>query len=228
MWNSFTILAVSCIVAACSACPHATSTHSGEPPLDVPADGTTLLVNQRSTTVIPGSKGSLLLTVGDVTRGQVPTSISIVADSRSMRNGDLASFWVDGHAFTLTLEHLENSLLGMDTATFRITSGTRKVALTEQEKIGRIIDHLRNLEGVTFIRNGFEYDETAAAELLELQWYYLTRGATITITAKQFIESIGNIFSEPEAAYQIRLADGTEMPAVEFFDRQLEKIEDPE
>jgi len=92
--------------------------------LEAPAD---FVVGQRSTTALPGSNGNILLTVDDITAGQVMASLawrngSAIIAPRSIRPGDSIDFAAKGHLYRISLAGLHNELLGDDTAKFRLES----------------------------------------------------------------------------------------------------------
>ena len=114
--------------------------------IDAPVEFTLF---QRSTTALPGSNGSILITIDYVTRKQVMTSVAwqdgvpIVA-ARSMRPNDELRFTVRHHTYQLKLEALKNALFGEDRATFRLSPATNGdgPALSEDEKIEALIASL--------------------------------------------------------------------------------------
>ena len=83
-------------------------------------------VKQRSTTVVPGSEESLRVTIDDITRGQVMTSLAdkeggAVLAATSLATGDTVMFKLGDETFQLTLKELNNALVGEDFATFTIS-----------------------------------------------------------------------------------------------------------
>lgn len=96
------------------------------PSIDLPVEFT---VSQRSVTPLPKSNGKLLLTIGDITRGQVLVRVSrrdgdVVVASRSLRENDIVAFTVDKHAYKLKLKTLTNKLIGNDYAVFQLWPAT--------------------------------------------------------------------------------------------------------
>jgi hypothetical protein len=182
-------------------------------------------VRQRSTSAVPGSNNSLLLTIDDITRGQVMVSLaktdgSVILNQQSMREGGVAEFNFGGVDYLLSARSLQNSLLGQDHARFAVTDSATEVNY-EKERIEALIAAVEAMEGATFIRNGNEYTPKEAAEHLRSKWEWA--GHRIE-TAEQFIEEIGTKSSESGEPYQIRSKDGTVLPAAKMLELQLRQI----
>lgn len=82
-----------------------------------------LIIFQRTSKPLPNFDGSLALTIGDITAGQVETGIStaegkVVLARRSLRQGDSLIFERSGKKYQLQLAVLRNVLIGDDSATF--------------------------------------------------------------------------------------------------------------
>lgn len=227
MLRWFTLIAIgSLTVGACSCeqqMPRATTATPDFNLADLPTEMT---VKQRSTVVVPGSDGELLLTADDITRGQVMVSLSTASSDsvlppRSMRSDDAVPFKFGKSTYTLTLKQLNNALVGEDVATFVIL-GSSDTILTEEEKIERLIEAVAELQGATFIRNGAEYSAAEAADHLRLKW----RAAGDEIkTAEQFIDTIASKSSTSGEPYQIRMPDGKVMQADAYLRKRLVEIE---
>jgi hypothetical protein len=202
-----------------------------QPRLRLDGGSARLRVEQRSTTAVPGSGGEVLLTIDDVTRGQVMTSLSLRAAGPifgpvSLAEGDAATFALDGHSFILTLEELDTSALGADLAVIVIAEngdgGGARPALSEEEKIERLIDALAQLRGAVFIRNGEEHSGEAAAAHLRMKRSRL--GDRIQ-TAPDFIDLAAARSSQSGEPYLIRFADGRTITAAEFLQEELAVLE---
>jgi hypothetical protein len=184
-----------------------------------------MTVKQRSTTVVPGSEGQLVLTVDDITRGQVMASLATAAGdavlpARSMSADEDATFRFGESSYLLTLKELNNALVGEDFASF-IVSDSSGTTLAEEDKIELLIAGIAELRGATFIRNGAEHTAAEAADHLRRKWR--AAGDEI-VTAEQFIEAIGSKSSTSGEPYQIRMADGEVMEAGEFLRKRLGEI----
>jgi hypothetical protein len=99
-------------------------------PFAVPNRNAVFSQRQRSTQPLPGSQGRILLTIDDITRGQVLISASAddgepILSPRSLRPNQSIDFTLQGSHYTLILEGLRNSLIGDDYASFRIVQGAR-------------------------------------------------------------------------------------------------------
>ena len=212
------------LVLGCSQAPPRPGTPA--PPLALPEGGAEFAHYQRTTDPIPGSGGRILLTIDDITRGQVMVSISTDAGEPllgplSVWNGESIGFAVNGHEYTLTLQDLRNQLIGEDQAVFRISSGRPAApGLAEHERIEGLIAAIEGLQGAVFVRNGREHTGREAAEHLRAKWRWARPQVR---TAEDFIAVVANASSETGEPYRIRFADGTEMLSVEFLLRQLER-----
>jgi hypothetical protein len=97
------------------------------PALTLPAQGSTMVADQRSTTFVRGSDGRLRVRLGDITRGQV--QLTLLADGTpliaptSVREGDTLPFVLEEKRYVLTVVELTNRILSGDFATLRITAG---------------------------------------------------------------------------------------------------------
>jgi hypothetical protein len=92
----------------------------------------------------------------------------------------------------------------------------------EQARIDKLIRHVELQKGMVFIRNGSEYSSEQAAKFLRGKMESM--GAEVT-TAREFIERIATRSSMSGKPYQIRLADGTVLPAAHYLTDQLKRIE---
>jgi hypothetical protein len=196
-------------------------------PISPPLTGlpVTITVKQRTTTDIPGSQGRLRLTIDDITRGQVLTSLS-AADGASvlapvsLQPDATASFEFHGRRYELRLKELDNALIGDDFATFILSQPAGP--LTEEQKIEKLIGDIEKLQDATFIRNGTEHSAQEAAEHLRLK--RRTAGDRIE-TARQFIDHLATSSSASGEPYQIKFRDGTRVPAGRYLLQRLEKLE---
>ena len=205
-------------LCGCGAKTDPPSNASASPPLPTPAR---LDMAQRSTEPVTGSDGGLLLTIGDVTGGQVDVSLAdakgaTVLAPRSMAPGDTADFDFEGRAYTLRLVDLHNELVGEDTATFAVlAAGTG--SSDEADRIERLIRHIAGLKGATFIRNGTAHDAAEAAEHLRRKW----RAAGVEMSAAQFIDAIASESSMSGRKYRIRFSDGREVESGAYLHERL-------
>jgi hypothetical protein len=191
---------------------------------DLPVE---MAVKQRSTTVVPGSDGSLRLTIDDITRGQVIASLideeggSVLA-ATSLSRGDSAPFKFGNETYQLTLKELNNALVGEDFATFVVSSGSKTGTLSERAKIERLLSFIETAEGDVFIRNGVEYSAKDAADHLRTKWS--AAGSQIA-TAEDFIDKIASKSSTSGEPYQVRVASGATVSASDYLREKLAQIE---
>ena len=92
----------------------------------------------------------------------------------------------------------------------------------EQARIDRLIHHVEFQNGLVFIRNGREYSCEQAAKFLRGKMESMGKEVS---TAREFIERIATRSSTSGKPYQIRLANGTLLPAGQYLIDQLKRIE---
>jgi hypothetical protein len=183
-------------------------------------------VMQRSTTPIPGSDDELLLTIDDITRGQVMVTILRTGQKSllgpiSMEEGDTTVFSLGESAYSLELSSLENDLVGDDFAEFTI-SLAKSESLTEEQKIERLIAKVESATGAVFVRNGVEHSPIDAAKHLRQK---LEAAAGRIETASQFIDVIASKSSISGEDYKIWYSDGRTETAATFLRDELAKLE---
>ncbi|MEM1213617.1 MAG: DUF5329 domain-containing protein [Planctomycetota bacterium] len=206
-------------LASCSQQPAPAS-----PPTPPPLSGLPLEITlaQRSTTPTPDTDAKLLITLDDITRGQVIVSVATpdgqpLLAPRSMTLNATAPFKLDGQPLLLSLTSLDNSLTGDDFATFTLTEDTGQ--LTETQKIERLIQGIADMPDALFIRNGSEHAADKAASHLRRKWD--AAGDRIT-TAHDFIEHLASRSSMTGKPYHIRTPDGQTTPSRDYLLHQLD------
>ncbi|QDT44091.1 hypothetical protein Pan241w_41970 [Gimesia alba] len=98
-----------------------------EPPLllKLPSDSVEMTIIQREERAVPGSDGTVMLRLGDITEGQVLLTV-IAADGTvlhkrtSVKQGDQIQFVVGKKQYVLKITEMRNFLLGDDFAKIRI------------------------------------------------------------------------------------------------------------
>lgn len=184
-------------------------------PLDIPLD-------QRSSRLVPGSEDGLLLTIGDISGGHVTAALSAcegvaVLEPRPLRVGDQVRFAWNGHAYCLHLQDVRNTLIGEDTALFRITDPAedhRRSAAGGREKILAYINQVRAARGAIFIRNGLDYSGEQAAEFLQRKWEH--KGDAVR-TAEQFIAQVATRSESSGEPYGVVLPEGNTVPLAHWL-----------
>jgi hypothetical protein len=187
-----------------------------------------ITTRQRSTTPVPGSGEKLLLTVDDVTRGQI--QVTLLEKNRAALFGPISMtpdmsipFRYGSGSYSLSLKRLDNALVGEDFAEFAIAESSPSDAkLSEDEKIERLIGTIASLERAAFIRNGAEHKSVEAANHLREKWN-AERGEIKT--ARDFIRLIASESSLSGEPYRIRFPDGKEVNSADFLRDRLAEIE---
>ena len=88
----------------------------------------------------------------------------------------------------------------------------------ERQRIEALIGAVERRTDVTFIRNGRSYSAAAAAQFLRGKWR--DREADVC-SADDFIAKVASFSSTTGDPYLVRLRDGREVPAAEFFRARL-------
>ena len=195
---------------------------SKPPPLALKDGGETVRVVQRTSAKLPGSKDALELRLGDITGGAVELVLSksdgsAVLVTKSVHDGDVVPFALDGFAYELVVEHMENVLVGDDWIELRVRAAGQGAvakpddtpAVDERARIETLIDAVAK-SGIVFIRNGSEHTASEAADHLRTKW---SRAGDRVKTADDFIEALGSRSSQTGEPYRVRLPDGTERDA---------------
>jgi Family of unknown function (DUF5329) len=84
----------------------------------------------------------------------------------------------------------------------------------EQQRIDFLLKSVETARGITFIRNGSEYDGAAAGKHLRQKLAYA--GERVR-TAEQFIQYCASESSMTHRKYTVRLADGTTVDSAVYF-----------
>ncbi len=184
-----------------------------------------LTVNQRTTTPLPGSVGPIRLTIDDVTRGQVMTSLAAhegttLLAPTSLREGDTAPFQAGSRTYSLRLKTLTNNLIGNDSATFVVEpdGAVRPASAT----IETLITAVANMDGAVFIRNGAEYSAGDAADHLRAKWQ--AAGEAVT-TVDEFLRQVAGGSWLTGKPYRVRFADGSTRLLVDVLRERRAEIE---
>jgi len=200
--------------------------------LVIPRGGAHLSIDQHTSAVIEGSDGRVLLCIDDITHRQVMTSVSTddgqaVLGPTSMHEDDRARFTLDGQDYVVTLERLQNKLIGVDTAEFLITEARPDDAepLTTDQVIEKLIQAVADLQGAVFLRNDVEHTAEEAANHLRGKWKW--NEAKIN-TPEDFIRLAATRSSTSGQPYRIRFDDGRDVTSAEFLFETLADIRTPD
>jgi hypothetical protein len=225
MWRPPIRYVVSCLALFISGCnekdPLTNIIEKHAPLAEVPVK---FLVKQRTTSAVPGSDGKLLLTIDDITDGQVMVTLATdgkpVQPTRSLKPDEFVDFTLESVDYELKLRQLDNALVGEDSATFEISIPIDG-EISESDRIEQLIAAVKELKDAKFIRNGSEYSAAEAADHLRMKWE--AAGDDIR-TANEFIEQIGSKSSTSGEAYQIKFADGKIVNAGDFLREKRTQI----
>ena len=104
------------------------------------------------------------------------------------------------------------------------TASTVPTVPTEAQKIQMLIHNIEVMKDARFVRNGSDYDGTAAADHLRLK---LRHAGDRIKTAQDFITYLATGSSFSGKPYLIRFSDGHEVESATYFHTMLAKIEHP-
>ncbi|HXB41163.1 MAG TPA: DUF5329 domain-containing protein [Bacteroidia bacterium] len=96
------------------------------------------------------------------------------------------------------------------------------IKLTEEQKIGMLIDYIKNLKDAVFIRNGDEHTAEEAAEHLRSK---RKKAGSKVKTAVEFIVHIASKSSISGKPYFIKFKDGKIIPSKDLLVEELKRIE---
>ena len=94
-------------------------------------------------------------------------------------------------------------------------------ALTEDQKIEKLIQTVGDLKDAVFIRNGAEHTPAQAAQHMRNKW---ERAKDQAKTAEEFIDKIASRSSASGKPYLIRFKDGREVESGTYLHEQLKKL----
>jgi hypothetical protein len=102
------------------------------------------------------------------------------------------------------------------------SAGVASLKLTEEEKITKLIEYIRNLKGATFIRNGSNHTPEEAADHLALK---RKKAGKRVQTAVQFILYCASKSSTTGKDYLVKMPDGKTLKCIDVMVAELKKIE---
>jgi Family of unknown function (DUF5329) len=91
----------------------------------------------------------------------------------------------------------------------------------ERQRLETLIGNVEQRSDATFIRNGRSYDAVAGAQFLRGKWR--NREAEVC-SAEDFIAKVASVSSTTGKPYLVRLRDGREVLAAEFFRAELARL----
>jgi hypothetical protein len=94
-------------------------------------------------------------------------------------------------------------------------------ALTEDQKIEKLIQAVGDMKEAVFIRNGTEHTPAQAAQHMRNKW---ERAKDKVKTAEEFIDKIASKSSTSGRPYLIRFKEGNEVESGTFLREQLKKL----
>ena len=98
-----------------------------------------------------------------------------------------------------------------------------KPQMTEEEKINHLINYVRHLEGMIFIRNGKEFPPQEAADHLQKKY---DKHKKKVKTAHEFVVGLASKSSASGEVYLIRMSDGETIQCGDLLNQELKRLED--
>lgn len=182
-------------------------------------------VVQRGAAHMPGSRGWLVVRIGDITMGGTELEIrdangrEILAH-RLVFEREAVSFALADERYVLVVDRLVNILIGDDHAELLV----RPEAGYVQDRIAMLIRRVA-VSRDTFLRDGAELDGLTAARLLSVRASGPT-GRQLTIEA--FVDEVASKSKRSGEDYEVRSQDGTTMTMREWLQRERKAMDDDE
>lgn len=191
-------------------------------PIDLSGGPVRFEVAQRTDVDVPGSAGRVRIHLGDITDDQVRVRLSdtqagTLAGTVTLADGGRLPFELDGHRYRLVVVEVDDRFLPGDRASFELQSDETPTPPTEKERIEMLLQAVEK-SGLVFVRNGSEHDSKKAASHLADKW---KRAADQVTTAEQFIEQIASRSSTTGRTYEMKLEDGSVVPAADWLQERL-------
>ena len=190
-------------------------------------DSGPITVIQRYSKPLPGSRGYLSLSIGDITAGQTLVTVRsgdgrALMDQRSMREGETATFEYNGAQYALSVQRMVNLLVGDDWAVLAVSAGPVDPGLAkERRRIEDLILAIGRAQ-VTFVRSGEEYSPGRAVAHIR-QKYEFVYSEVRTLDA--FIGHVAGVSWGTGEEYLVRLPDGTTVKAIQWLRDTAAKLD---
>lgn len=199
--------------------------------LELPGGRAEMTLVQRSSKEVPGSRGYLWVSIGDIMGNKVLLSITTASgqnlvDQVPLRMGEEVAFRVGEQEYRLKIEKIENLLVGDDFGIFVITPASPVIIdeAKEREKIERLIETIQKSNAV-FILSGKDSTAAETADYLRKK-YEFARDEVRTID--DFIGKVASRCWLTGQEYLVRLPDGAEVTAGRWLREQAQACNESE
>jgi hypothetical protein len=185
------------------------------------ADGkAALLVDQRGSAAVPGSREWLWVRLGDITMGRVALEVTnagggTLVEKRHVHERDFVEFTLAEARYVLTIDKLVNRLVGQDCAELTV----RPAAGFVPDRIGQLLRAVEASQD-TFVRDGSEFDGAAAAQFLLVR---VSAPARRKITVDEFVDDVASKSSQTGEAYMVKKRDGTLVTMQQWLRAELQQ-----
>ena len=192
------------------------------PRLDLQDPVTTFVVPQRKKRFVPGSRDWLQVRIDDITMGRVLLELvaadgSVVVPEQLVHERDYFEFQLASARYVLSVQKLENLLIGDDHAEFHV----QEAAAFRPDRIGQL---LRVIEASpdTFVREGKDYAGPTAAQFLMVK---LEANRDKVIDVEEFVERFASQSSRTGEPYHVRDKDGVVVTMRDWLRAARQRIE---
>ena len=186
-------------------------------------DGTAeFSVIQREASYMPGSRGWLVVRIGDITMGGTELEIRDangreVLAHRLVFEREAVEFAVADERYVLVVERLQNRLIGDDHAELFV----RPAAGYMPDRIAILVRRVA-ASGDTFLRDGVKFDGLLAARSLSLA---ASGPSGRKLTVATFVDDVASTSRRTGEPHTVLGADGTAVTMREWLQRELEAMD---
>jgi hypothetical protein len=127
MKNYVALACLFCLVLIIGSCKEENTSKKAKSPthhLNIPASGIESMMEENTSKIIEGTQGSVVLTVGEITRKKADISIKRndrILDERLLKEKDVMNFDYEGNTYSILLKNIKKPLLGAGSAEISIT-----------------------------------------------------------------------------------------------------------
>ena len=121
---AFFILAVMLTSYSCKENPSGGKKAASKHHLNIPANGIESLMEANTSKIIEGTEGSVVITIGEVTRKKADISIKRndkILDERLVSEKDNMTFDYEGNTYVILLKNIKKPLIGAGKAEITVT-----------------------------------------------------------------------------------------------------------
>ncbi len=179
-------------------------------------------VPQRRRVDVPGSRGWLVVEIGDITMGRTMLRVRDaegreVTTPQLVHDRDYVEVTLPAERCVIVVDRLVNRLVDGDHAELQVRPAKGFVP----DRIGQLIRAVGD-STATFVREGKDYEPAAAKQFLVAK-LGSHRGAAVTVD--DFIDKLASTSSQTGKPYEVKLPDGKTITMREWLRAELAKLE---